>query len=96
MNPEVVAAAFITFVACCVASYVLLIRQARRYEIQLEALRNSVWREASGRREAEARVRELSGEDQWVQDEMTRIEAFYADTAHDPMTGKNAARRGRG
>ncbi len=31
----------------------------------------------------------------WHWDEWDRIEAFYADTAHDPMTARNAPRRGR-
>ena len=31
----------------------------------------------------------------WEWDELDRIEAFYADTAHDPMTARNAPRRGR-
>lgn len=32
----------------------------------------------------------------WEWDEIDRIEAFYADTAHDPMARRNTARRGRG
>lgn len=77
MNPVTVAAAVVTFTLCCVAAYVLLIRQARSYEIQLEALRNSVWREASARQEAEALIREMAGDstalDEWEQDQFHGI-----------------------
>lgn len=63
MTPVAVAAVFIAVVMCAVIAYVLLMRQARRYEVQMEALRNSVWREAAGRQDAEALIRELLGED---------------------------------
>lgn len=31
----------------------------------------------------------------WEWDEIDRIQAFYAENAHDPVTGKSAPRRGK-
>ena len=75
MNPVTVAAVVVTFVACCVASYVLLQVQAGRYETQKADLRWLLNRAAARRDEAEAQLREMAGEDEWEQREFWVIAA---------------------
>lgn len=78
MTPEGVAAAFITFVACCVAAYILLQVQAGRYEAQKADLRYLLNRAAARRDEAEAQLREMAGEGEWEQREFWAIAAELA------------------
>ena len=73
MNPEIVAAVFVTFTACAVAGYVLLIMQAGRYEAQKADLRFLLHRAAARANRAEALVTELCGD--WDDPECTVLAA---------------------
>lgn len=75
MSPVAFAIVFIIFVLIVIAAYVLLLRQASGYEIQLEALRHRVWRVTTRAELAEARLREMAGGDDWEQEEFWAIAA---------------------